>query len=181
MRSLTLGLVLLLARVALAENKDAGKALHEFFEAEWNYDMEQSPARASSMGDRRWNDRWGDQSLEAIHKREAHAKDALERLAEAQKELREALERSRELFRRAAVEGDLANLGKESRDLLQEQRKWNSGIATADSSRAAGAERGLGQRADSLGAALDRLAKSMEPGGRQDRLVRSLLGRHGGG
>jgi len=80
MRSLTLGLVLLLARVAFAENKDAGRVLNEFFEAEWNYDMEQSPARASSMGDRRWNDRWGDQSLEAIRKREAHAKDALERL-----------------------------------------------------------------------------------------------------
>jgi uncharacterized protein DUF4175 len=96
------------------------------------------------------------------------AKDALERLAEAQKELREALERSRELFRRAAVEGDLANLGKESRDLLQEQRKWNSEIATADSTRAAKAERGLADRADSLGAALDRLAKSMDAG-RRDR------------
>src|SRR5947207_11540405 len=80
MRSLTLGLVLLLARVALAENKETGKALNEFFEAEWNYEMEQSPTRASSMGDRRWNDRWGDQSLEAIRKREEHAKDALARL-----------------------------------------------------------------------------------------------------
>jgi hypothetical protein len=98
------------------------------------------------------------------------AKDALERLAEAQKELREALERSRELFRRAAVEGDLANLGKESRELVQEQRKWNSEIARADSNRAAGAERGLAERADSLASALDRLAKSMEAGGRRERL-----------
>ena len=32
------------------------------------------------MGDRRWNDRWGDQSLEAIRKREAHAAEALARL-----------------------------------------------------------------------------------------------------
>ena len=56
-------------------------------------------------------------------------KDALERLAEAQKELREALERSRELFRRAALEGDLANLSKESKDLAQEQRKWNQQVA----------------------------------------------------
>src|SRR5437588_11317078 len=80
MRLLTLFLGLLVTRVALAENKDAGKALNEFFEAEWNYEMEQSPARASSMGDRRWNDRCGDQSLEAIHKREAHTRDALERL-----------------------------------------------------------------------------------------------------
>ncbi|MFL6520382.1 MAG: DUF885 domain-containing protein [Chthoniobacterales bacterium] len=80
MRALTLFFVLLLTRFALAENKDAGKALNEFFESEWNYDMEQSPAQASSMGDRRWNDRWGDQSLEAIQKRQEHAVAALERL-----------------------------------------------------------------------------------------------------
>jgi uncharacterized protein (DUF885 family) len=80
MRALILSLLLLLPRLALAENKDSAKALNEFFESEWNYDMEQSPARASSMGDRRWNDRWGDQSLEGIHKREEHANGALERL-----------------------------------------------------------------------------------------------------
>jgi uncharacterized protein (DUF885 family) len=80
MRALILLFVLLLTRLALAENKDSGKALSEFFETEWNYEMEQSPASASSMGDRRWNDRWGDQSLEAIHKREEHAKAALERV-----------------------------------------------------------------------------------------------------
>ena len=75
-------LFLQLPDAAFAEPKDAqtGKALHAFFEAEWNYEMEQSPARASSMGDRRWNDRWGDQSLEAIRKREEHAADALVRL-----------------------------------------------------------------------------------------------------
>jgi prolyl oligopeptidase len=80
MRALTLFFVLLLTRFALADNKETGKALNEFFESEWNYDMEQSPAKASSMGDRRWNDRWGDQSLEAIHKRQEHAVGALERL-----------------------------------------------------------------------------------------------------
>jgi uncharacterized protein (DUF885 family) len=80
MRALTLFFVLLVTRFALGENKDAGKALNEFFESEWNYDMEQSPAQASSMGDRRWNDRWGDQSLEAIRKREEHAVAALEGL-----------------------------------------------------------------------------------------------------
>ena len=81
-RSFTFLLICLLlaSRAAFAENKEPGKALNEFFEAEWNYQMEQSPARASSMGDRRWNDRWGDQSLEAIKKREEHATDALARL-----------------------------------------------------------------------------------------------------
>src|ERR1043165_8059473 len=80
MRALILFFVLFLTGFALAENKDTGKALNKFFESEWNYDMEQSPARASSMGDRRWNDRWGDQSLDAIHKREEHAVAALEHL-----------------------------------------------------------------------------------------------------
>src|SRR5438270_3513028 len=81
--SLQLFLIALVAQLPAArgaENKTAGKALNEFFEAEWNYEMEQSPARASSMGDRRWNDRWGDQSLEAIRKREDHARHALARL-----------------------------------------------------------------------------------------------------
>jgi uncharacterized protein (DUF885 family) len=68
------------ARSAETKNTDAGKALSDFFEAEWNYEMKESPARASSMGDRRWNDRWGDQSLEAIRKREEHAADAVIRL-----------------------------------------------------------------------------------------------------
>ena len=80
MRSSILLPALLVPCLAFAENKETARALNEFFEAEWNYAMEQSPARASSMGDRRWNDRWGDQSLEAIRKREEHATDALARL-----------------------------------------------------------------------------------------------------
>jgi uncharacterized protein (DUF885 family) len=68
------------ASAAEPKETEAGKALNAFFEAEWDYEMEQSPVRASFMGDRRWNDRWGDQSLEAIRKREAHATEALARL-----------------------------------------------------------------------------------------------------
>ena len=97
-------------------------------------------------------------------------KDALERLAEAQKEMREALERSRELFRRAALEGDLANLSKESRELAQEQREWNQHVATADSARAAQAERELGTRADSLAAAVDRVGEQVGGEERRQRL-----------
>jgi uncharacterized protein (DUF885 family) len=63
------------------DHSAAGKALNDFFESEWNYEMEQDPTRASSLGDRRWNDRWGDRSLEAIRKREKHTADALARLA----------------------------------------------------------------------------------------------------
>jgi uncharacterized protein (DUF885 family) len=73
-----------LAHTATAQDKTPGadttKALNSFFEAEWNYEMEQNPTRASALGDRRWNDRWPDRSLEAIRKNEEHTTDALTRL-----------------------------------------------------------------------------------------------------
>src|SRR5918996_3122893 len=56
------------------------KTLHAFFEAEWDYQMEQNPTQASSLGDRRWNDRWRDDSLDAIQKRHEHTRDALVRV-----------------------------------------------------------------------------------------------------
>jgi len=97
-------------------------------------------------------------------------REALERLADAQKEAREALERSRELFRRAALEGDLANLSKESKELAQEQRQWNRQVGATDSTRAAQTERDLAARADTLGAALDRLSQAVDDSARRDRL-----------
>jgi hypothetical protein len=100
------------------------------------------------------------------------AKDALQQLAEAQKELREALERSRELFRRAALEGDLANLSQESKELAREQRDWNQQVSSGDSARSALAERQLAARADSLAAALQQMGKEAsadgKPGAMQD-------------
>jgi hypothetical protein len=97
-------------------------------------------------------------------------KDALEQLAEAQKKLREALERSRELFRRAALEGDLANLTQESKDLAREQRQWNDQVVSADSMRSALAERQLAARTDSLAAALDQLSKDVAAEGDSPQL-----------
>ncbi len=108
---------------------------------------------------------------EALKYLDAEAsKEALARLAEAQRELREALERSRELFRRAALEGDLANLTQESRALAEDQRHWNERVAAADSARAAEAERLLAERADSLAASLDRVAEAADGEQRQERL-----------
>ena len=91
------------------------------------------------------------------------AKDALQQLAEVQKQLREALERSRELFRRAALEGDLANLAQESRDLAQQQRQWNQRAESRDSLRSALTEQQLARRTDSLAAALKRVAAEAAP------------------
>jgi hypothetical protein len=98
-------------------------------------------------------------------------KEALERLADAQKELREALERSKDLFKRAALEGDLANLGKESAELAQQQHEWNARVASADSAHAAESERALATRADSLGAAVSRLAGQVDDDKRQQRIA----------
>ena len=59
---------------------EAAKALHDLFASEWDYQMEQHPTWASSLGDRRWNDRWGDRSIDAINRRHAHYLDALDKL-----------------------------------------------------------------------------------------------------
>jgi hypothetical protein len=96
-------------------------------------------------------------------------KEALEDLAERQRRLREALEQSRELFRRAALEGDLANLTEEARDLAADQQEWNEATQRADTNAAAEAERQLAARADSLGAQLKQLEPEL-PKDRQQRL-----------
>ncbi len=66
---------------AFAQDAATKKALHDLFDREWEYQMEQSPTRASQLGDRRWNDRWRDLSLESIKKRHEHDRATLEQLA----------------------------------------------------------------------------------------------------
>jgi len=58
------------------QNADT-KALHALFDAEWDYSMQQSPENASELGDRRWNDRWSDESLVAYARRYAHNREVL--------------------------------------------------------------------------------------------------------
>jgi uncharacterized protein (DUF885 family) len=59
----------------------ASQALHDLIAAEWEYEMQQFPEEASDLGDRRWNDRWTDQSLEAIARRHQHNQAVLVRIA----------------------------------------------------------------------------------------------------
>ncbi len=56
------------------------QALRALFAEEWDYQMQQNPTWASSLGDRRWNDRWEDLSLDAIQKRHEHDREVLARL-----------------------------------------------------------------------------------------------------
>ena len=68
------------AQTAKKTGNVAGKKLHDFFAAEWDYTMQQNPTFASTLGDRRFNDKWEDDSLAAYNARQEHAKQALQRL-----------------------------------------------------------------------------------------------------
>jgi uncharacterized protein (DUF885 family) len=61
--------------------EEGSKALHDVFAAAWDRDMQERPEEASEMGDRRWNDKWTDMSLEAYARRDQHNKDVLAQLA----------------------------------------------------------------------------------------------------
>ena len=65
---------------------EAAKSLHDLFAAEWDYQLEQYPTWASRLGDRRWNDRWEDRSLDAINKRHNHYIDVLAQLGSLNRE-----------------------------------------------------------------------------------------------
>jgi len=73
-------LLAVLPALALAAENDATRALHDLFDRDWEYQMEQNPLWASSLGDRRWNDKWPDESLAAIHARYDHARQNLKEL-----------------------------------------------------------------------------------------------------
>ena len=62
---------------AMSTENNAARALHDLFDRDWEYQMEQNPVWASSLGDRRWNDKWSDESLSAIHARFEHSRQAL--------------------------------------------------------------------------------------------------------
>ncbi len=75
--------LLLLSPLAAAQptSANAARTLHALFDRTWDYEMEQHPTRASSLGDRRWNDRWGDDSPAAVEARHRHDQDVLKELA----------------------------------------------------------------------------------------------------
>ena len=89
-------------------------------------------------------------------------RNALQDLAKKQAELKEALEQARELFKRAAVETDLANLALEAKQLTTEQHQTTEKLAKSDSGRSSAAEeRALAARADSLASGLDRASQKV--------------------
>ena len=100
---------------------------------------------------------------EALRKLDAPAtREALRDLSEAQRQMREALERSQELFERAALEGEMGAMSQEAKELADAQQAWAEKMQTADTARAAAEERAMAQRADSLAADIARTAEQMQ-------------------
>ena len=88
-------------------------------------------------------------------------RQALQHLAEAQQQLRQELERSQELFKRAALEGELASLAKDAEDLQRRQAEWNKEEARRADSAAVAAERDLAAATDSLARGVERAGQSV--------------------
>src|SRR5438067_686804 len=64
-----------------ASKPDARAALYALFDNDWDYGMQQNPLFASTLGDRRWNDKLPDASLAAVEKDFAHPQETLKKLA----------------------------------------------------------------------------------------------------
>lgn len=92
------GLLALLANTARA---DASADLYALLDDVWEYQMLAFPTFASYLGDRRYNDKWSDQSLDAIATRQQQSRDFLSRLyAIERSELADDDLLNYELFRR---------------------------------------------------------------------------------
>lgn len=59
---------------------DAASQFHRILDEEWEYAMRESPVWASMLGDRRYNDKWGDGSLSATERRHQHGLELIARL-----------------------------------------------------------------------------------------------------
>ena len=70
----------LFTSIAHAQQADERTRLHAFFAEEWERGLREHPESASFEGDKRFNDRWSDNSLEAIAASEAADREALAKL-----------------------------------------------------------------------------------------------------
>jgi uncharacterized protein (DUF885 family) len=64
-----------------SERAEPATELRAIFEREWEWELSQDPLSASYLGDRRWNDRWPDVSLEAMAARQSHREDVLRQVS----------------------------------------------------------------------------------------------------
>ncbi len=78
-----LAFLLLNFSIVLAQQStqnDSTKQLYALFNTEWEYNLRENPTFASYLGDKRYNDKWEDQTLAAIERRHRHNSEVLEKL-----------------------------------------------------------------------------------------------------
>jgi uncharacterized protein (DUF885 family) len=101
--------ILVLSTLALltlpAQERDASQAFQSLIDREWEYRLERSPEFASYLGDRRYNDRWSDESLAAQQAEKEHARQVLADLAAIDRaKLKPAEQINYDLFKKRAEE-----------------------------------------------------------------------------
>ncbi len=79
-------LVLLTMYTTHPQSSQEAARLHKLFKEEWEYTLRENPVFASTLGDRRYNDRWPDVSLAPIERRHQHNRRVLQKLATIQYE-----------------------------------------------------------------------------------------------
>src|SRR4051812_8320680 len=94
---------------ALAEpagsGRDEGARLHALFDQEGGRGLREAPVFASSLGDRRYNDRWEDLSLQAFARSQRKNRVVLRRLDRMRRDALPAAEQlNYDLFRRRYAE-----------------------------------------------------------------------------
>lgn len=110
-------------------NTAATKSLYALFDSEWEWSLRENPTLASYLGDKRYNDRWNDVSLEAVSRRQKHLAETLTKLQQIKRaELSVKDQLNYDLFRKDLEESIEAAQYKSH--LLP--IKHDSGIQTAD-------------------------------------------------
>jgi uncharacterized protein (DUF885 family) len=114
---------------APAQDGEATKSLHALFDSEWEWTLREYPTLASYLGDKRYNTRWNDVSLEAVSRRRRHFAESAARLKQIHRAALSAKDQlNYDLFQRELQESIEAA---EYKSYLL-PIKHDSGIQTAD-------------------------------------------------
>ncbi len=80
MRTARIGLITLFLTLPVLTRAEPADDFAALLEEAWEWTLAEFPMMASQLGDRRYNDRWADQSLVAIARREQQVRDFLQRV-----------------------------------------------------------------------------------------------------